>query len=578
MSILPPTDARLFKMRWLRILFGLLLIAGLLGLVVWEKLFHAYPQQLSDSEQFKYGSIGGEEEGGVPYWIWVVLPRVFPEHLPGPGGYASLGMLWEPGYELPVGFSKKRIGYERVAFNCAVCHTGSYRTLRADGRLSLTQITEGGPAIRFDAQAYLSFLARCANDPRFNADTLMSAIEYNTKMSWSDKLLYRHLLIPATKKALLEQSAAAAWMRGKPIWGPGRIDPFNPVKFGMLGMQPDATVGNSDMVPLWGLGKTDRELYHADGLSQDLLDCSLAGALGDGATRKSLPVAHIQKIVASMKDMAPPTTAEWSPAHSAVGSTVNSTLLPEGRVIFQEKCAICHAASGKLIYRSIKHADYTSPTTVEKYNADDGGTIATDPNRLHMWNAPDGNGRMPFEIYNDFGNGYKWDLNTFTKTDGYLALPLNGIRFRAPYLHNGSVPTLFDLLNPPMSVQAVHNLLEEAQPGSFERLIAQLSKADRPQFSRAQIISSLEPLKLPVDRLIQGARLLKLRPPMFYRGSDVLDMQHVGFEHTSASLQPGSIAVPFMTFILGNSNAGHLYGTDLEDHKKQALLEYLKTL
>ena len=32
---------------------------------------------------------------------------------------------------------------------------------------------------------------------------------------------------------------------------------------------------------------------------------------------------------------------------------------------------------------------------------------------------------------------------------GYVSLPLDGIWLRAPYLHNGSVPTLRDLLNPP---------------------------------------------------------------------------------------------------------------------------------
>ena len=57
-------------------------------------------------EHFKYGSVGIEPEEGIPYWIWQVLPRMFPEKLPGPGGYGSLGMIWEPGRELPIGFSK----------------------------------------------------------------------------------------------------------------------------------------------------------------------------------------------------------------------------------------------------------------------------------------------------------------------------------------------------------------------------------------------------------------------------------------------------------------------------------------
>ena len=29
-------------------------------------------------EHFKYGSIGAESRAGVPYYIWAVLPKVFP--------------------------------------------------------------------------------------------------------------------------------------------------------------------------------------------------------------------------------------------------------------------------------------------------------------------------------------------------------------------------------------------------------------------------------------------------------------------------------------------------------------------
>ena len=77
--------------------------------------------------RFKYGSIGAERDAGIPYWIFYVLPRVFPDKLPGPGGYASLGVSWEQGQELPIGFTKKVIGFPRVANNCAACHTANYR-------------------------------------------------------------------------------------------------------------------------------------------------------------------------------------------------------------------------------------------------------------------------------------------------------------------------------------------------------------------------------------------------------------------------------------------------------------------
>src|SRR3546814_2431983 len=77
--------------------------------------------------RFKYGSIGAENEAGIPYWIFYVLPRMFPEKLPGPGGYASFGVAWEAGQELPVGFTRKVVGFPRVANTCATCHVASYR-------------------------------------------------------------------------------------------------------------------------------------------------------------------------------------------------------------------------------------------------------------------------------------------------------------------------------------------------------------------------------------------------------------------------------------------------------------------
>ena len=43
----------------------------------------------------------------------------------------------------------------------------------------------------------------------------------------------------------------------------------------------------------------------------------------------------------------------------------------------------------------------------------------------------------------------RYQFNHFQKTDGYANLPLDGLWLRAPYLHNGSVPTLADLLEPP---------------------------------------------------------------------------------------------------------------------------------
>src|SRR5689334_8493278 len=119
------------KRKLLTILVTLTLIVAAGALFTWYKFFREVPQPawvMNDPEmRFKYGSIGGERDAGIPYWIFYVLPRMFPEKIPGPNGFASFGFAWEQGQELPVGFVKKTIGFERVGNNCATCHTASYR-------------------------------------------------------------------------------------------------------------------------------------------------------------------------------------------------------------------------------------------------------------------------------------------------------------------------------------------------------------------------------------------------------------------------------------------------------------------
>jgi hypothetical protein len=94
---------------------------------------------------------------------------------------------------------------------------------------------------------------------------------------------------------------------------------------------------------------------------------------------------------------------------------------------------------------------------------------------------------------------------------------LDGVWARAPYLHNGSVPTLMDLLEDPAN-----------------------------------------------------------RPKQFARGYDVYDQQKVGF----VSDTPGARAEGtwYDTAIPGNGNGGHLWGTTLAGDQKRDLIEFMKTL
>ena len=96
----------------------------------------------AEVDHFKYGSIGSEPGGSLrlaiggllpPYEIFKVLPQVCPDKLPG--GYASLGLIFEKGHDLPIGVSRRRrLGLDQVGLNCAVCHTGTVRESRNDTR------------------------------------------------------------------------------------------------------------------------------------------------------------------------------------------------------------------------------------------------------------------------------------------------------------------------------------------------------------------------------------------------------------------------------------------------------------
>jgi len=96
------------------------------------------PAFASDEEYFKYGSIGNDGAGGIPYPIWIAMPDVCAHHLPRPQGYAAFGLLYErgrnPAIDPPIGFSRAKVGVERMAINCAVCHTSAGSPINAGGR------------------------------------------------------------------------------------------------------------------------------------------------------------------------------------------------------------------------------------------------------------------------------------------------------------------------------------------------------------------------------------------------------------------------------------------------------------
>jgi len=476
---------------WKICLLIILVLAIVGGIIGWQKFFREEPQPSwvtsTPEMRFKYGSIGAEHDAGIPYWIFYVLPRMFPEKLPGPGGYASLGVAWEQGQELPIGFTKKVIGFPRVANNCASCHTASYRVSANSNPVFVPT----GPNHTLNLEAFFRFVVDCAKDPRFNANEIMSEINLVYKLPLLDKLIYRFILIPITKKRLLEREKQFAWVyrRDFPDWGRGRDDAMNLTKYFMLEVPVDNTIGPTDMPSIWNLKKYKPEQGMQLNLAGDSYDAhsviidSALGLLGAAPHNKSDFMDQVAWLEKYLSEYPPP----------KYPFPINLELANSGKTVFDQNCASCHASdrTGKRV-------------PVEE--------VGTDRERLGTWSkqaAIDSNKKV-----RSFGIERRGLVET--EPSGYIAAFLDGIWLRAPYLHNGSVPTLRDLLKP---------------------------VAERPQ--------------------------------VFYRGYNVYDPVNVGFVTDGAAEREGT---KFDVRERASSNKGHEYGTQLLPNEKDALIEYLKTL
>ncbi|HLG17612.1 MAG TPA: cytochrome c [Blastocatellia bacterium] len=475
---------RLLSTRLRRVVFALVLLVALLGFAGWYALFRVVPvYYASPEEHFKYGSIGVEVPAGIPYWIWVEMPKVFPDLLPnnGEGGYVSLGASWEDGKEMPIGFTKMTVGFPRVGVNCAGCHTTSVRTSTSDK----PKFYLGGPSARFRAQDYLRFLFACAKDPRFNADTLMAKINNDYNLNIVDRILYRYIIIPQTKAQLIKtEQDSYYWMAERPDWGPGRTD-MDPFKLLVLGLPDDHTVGSTDMMPVWNERASETYLRHSDGLNTTLVESVRSAALAAAATKKSIDIEGLDRVQQYLMDLPVP----------KYPFAVNEQLTARGREVFDRDCAVCHAPGSARIGKVIPLEE-----------------LGTDPNRNRHWTP------AAADAFNHYAPEKPWAFHNFQSTNGYTARSLEGLWLRAPYLHNGSVPSLVDLLKPPDE-----------------------------------------------------------RPKLFYRGHDVYDQENVGFVSFGPEAEKYGWKYDTVN-VIGNGNWGHTWGTALSADDKKALTEYLKTL
>lgn len=184
--------------------------------------------------------------------------------------------------------------------------------------------------------------------------------------------------------------------------------------------------------------------------------------------------------------------------------SIDRDLADAGRAVFERDCARCHGTYGM---------SPTYPNVVVELDV-----IGTDPARAL---APS---KALIEHYN--GSWFGQEYAAIETMVGYQAPPLDGVWATAPYLHNGSVPTLAQLLE------------SETRPERY------------------------------------------LRPET--TGFEHFDRERVGWHAELIDREPvagtSRSRRSFDSSRFGLDNGGHTFGDHLDAQERRALIEYLKTL
>ncbi len=245
-------------------------------------------------------------------------------------------------------------------------------------------------------------------------------------------------------------------------------------------------------VPAWWLMKKKNALYY-NGLGRgDFARLSAASGMltMQDSTEARRMDTHFADLMAWIRSIEPP----------VYPFAIDQTLAAQGKVVFEKTCSKCHGTYG---------VSETYPNLLVNLP-----TIGTDPLLSQT-----------YELHPEHHDWYNrsWYAQGPNKAqllpnNGYIAPPLDGVWATAPYLHNGSVPTLEDLLNSPQ------------------------------------------------------------RPVFWKRTFDNADynQQKGGWNYTVETAQTDMNT--YNTTLPGYGNGGHQFGDSLTAAERQAVVEYLKTL
>jgi mono/diheme cytochrome c family protein len=298
--------------------------------------------------------------------------------------------------------------------------------------------------------------------------------------------------------------------------GFGRLDAFMAARNLLFGEKHAVDVDSPVSIPpIFYLSKLT--WFHYDNNTNSFLQRNIGqdlgvGAVADVSTGDSTVLLRnlrrLEQIAAKLS------TPKWP---EEVLGKIDQARAARGAAIYKTECASCH--------------DYGEDGMFPDRTYDL-ATIGTDPNRALNFIKPLGEKSFVGELAVILD---KLEKAAFVRegvtpeeaatmeppkiiwrgTGKYASRPLAGAWASAPYLHNGSVPTLYDLLLPP-----------------------------------------------------------EKRPKTFLTGSRELDPKKVGYETDGSK----GAAFLFDTSQNANKNTGHTYGTTLSEEQRLDLLEHLKSL
>lgn len=486
------------------------------------KQLHYLEQWSPAARQSYYYTPQGTQVKGLHYDWFTALELPFStDKFARPEYLARFGFLTDPQQQaspanpgnLPVGFTRHgdpETAVQYLDISCAACHTGELRyqgqAVRIDGGAALHSLASTVPTLRggsFGQALGMSMAFTYYNPLKFKrfAKAVLGAQYPKGRGELRDEF-----------KVVLERMLGQAWNdshRGlyPTEEGFGRTDAFGRIANSVFGDVLDASNYHVANAPvsyphLWDIWKFDWVQWNASAMQP--MARNIGEALGVGAPLQLLqhngePLPEAERYASGVRlrdlDSLETTLRQLQPPRwpQAVLGKIDLPRASQGRALFTENCAYCHAASvtpaterlaagrdPEWHLRVIPTREIGTDSTAADNIADQRFDLRklnwskTELGKLKVRLIGSSLDEVDFasissakglayitayveqRAYKDAGigaaeqarmNGYGLAIGVQEKR-GYKARPLQGIWATPPFLHNGSVPNLFQLLSP----------------------------------------------------------------------------------------------------------------------------------